>query len=102
MGKKKKYISKKKKKQISKSLQFSKKVKMEDSITRHHIYPQSRRSGDQYHILLVEWSYHSAYHHLFANLNPNEVKQYLDEVWFKAGKFIPPLIWLKQHKTLNK
>jgi len=65
----------------------------------HHIVPRSR-NGDstEQNLKRVEGSYHRAYHHLFENLTPEEIHQYLNEVWFTNETFINSAQWLQTKK----
>lgn len=67
----------------------------------HHILPRSRGGQNNGNIKRVRRDYHQAYHHLFENLTPSEIHQYLDEVWFKTKDFITPAKWLEQKKHPN-
>lgn len=67
-------------------------------LTDHHIVPSSRggRNGAD-NIKRAPHSYHDSYHHLFANLTPAEIYDYLDEVWFNPNRsFIKPEQWLEE------
>jgi len=67
-------------------------------VSIHHMIPKSR-SGVSFgkNLKFVPVGYHRAYHHLFENLTPDEVRLYMDEVWLSSGQFIQPLVWLKHH-----
>ena len=71
-------------------------------IEDHHILPRSR-GGDysKHNIKKLEQSYHRAYHKLFENLTPDEIHQYLNEVYFNAYVFVSPAQWLvlKKHHS---
>lgn len=67
--------------------------------SKHHILPRSRHGASKgKNIKIVPVGYHRAYHQLFENLTPDEIRLYMDEVWFSNKPFLPPLNWLKQHK----
>ena len=71
--------------------------------SRHHIIPVSRGGRIVEHNLkVVPIGYHRAYHQLFANLTPKEIRRYMEEVWFNNNPFIPPLVWLQEHKRPQK
>lgn len=69
-----------------------------EKVDKHHIFPRSRdasRKSDKSNIKRVPKSYHQAYHHLFANMTPPEIIEYLQNMWFKRSMFITPESWLK-------
>lgn len=76
----------------------------DETITDHHIVPSSRYGDDGVkNIKRVPHKYHDAYHHIFANLTPAEIYDYLAEVWFDASKsFINPEEWLAKQRKLKK
>jgi hypothetical protein len=61
----------------------------------HHIIPRSRHGSDgMENIKLVPVNAHSAYHAIFYNLTPDEIIQYLKDVWFNAyERFLTPKEW---------
>jgi len=65
---------------------------------RHHITPKSRGGGNEkLNLKRTPFNYHTAYHTLFDNLTPDEVIEYLKEVWFTPSKaFIRPHDWLER------
>lgn len=65
--------------------------------TRHHIVPRSRNGSNDYeNIKIVPANYHATYHTLFLNLTPDEVIQYLKDVWFNPyEEFMSPQKWLE-------
>lgn len=71
-----------------------------ETITDHHIVPASRYGQGKRNIKRVPNAYHEAYHHIFANLTPAEIYDYLDEVWFNSrNSFISPELWLSRRET---
>lgn len=70
-------------------------------IEDHHIIPRSRGGEtSKYNIKQLEQSYHRAYHKLFENLTPDEIHQYLNEIFFNPCVFMSPAQWLilKKHR----
>lgn len=72
------------------------KKKKDKELTDHHILPSSRKGKDTpKNIKRVPDSFHKSYHHLFCNLAPDEVIEYLKEVWFESKTdFITPQKWM--------
>jgi 3-deoxy-D-manno-octulosonic-acid transferase len=67
--------------------------------TAHHIKSQSRfpkLAKDDTNIKYVPIDFHVAYHRLFDIMTPEEVIEYLNDVWFTANNFIRPTQWLKE------
>ena len=53
----------------------------EHTITRHHRLPRSRGgSDDPENIVMLDKSFHRAWHHCFANLTIEEVHRFIDIV----------------------
>lgn len=66
------------------------------TIQEHHTLPRSRGGKIT---KSVPSDYHAAYHKLFANLTPQEILDYLKEVWFVSNEFVMPLDWLSKRKS---
>lgn len=73
-------------------------AKHSNLLTDHHITPKSRGgSKDNGNLKRVPEKRHVAYHALFFNLTPDEVIQYLKEVWFNPrGGFKTAEQWLAE------
>lgn len=73
-------------------------AKRSNELTTHHILPTSRKGKNtEANIKRVPDKQHAAYHSLFANLTPDEVIEYLKQIWFNPNnKFIMPLEWLQR------
>jgi hypothetical protein len=57
---------------------------MKPKKTRHHIYPQSRVRGmGVVGVCMVEQKLHELYHHLFGNMTPEEIVNFLNETYWK-------------------
>jgi len=63
---------------------------------RHHIFPRSRGGKCGRNLKIVPKEFHWSYHHLFANMTPEEILEYLNEVWFTNLPFVYPEQWLKE------
>lgn len=70
--------------------------KKDKELTDHHILPQSRKGKDNpKNIKLVPDNFHKSYHHLFCNLTPDEIIEYLQKVWFNSKTdFTTPQKWM--------
>lgn len=66
----------------------------QDPLTGHHILPRSRGGHSKGNIKEVPSSFHQAYHKLFHNMTPDEIIEYLEEMWFTEEPFITPNEWL--------
>ncbi len=76
-------------------------TKQQDPLTKHHLRPRSRKGGNkEKNIKYVPNSYHEAYHKLFANMTHDEIREYMEQMWFSNGQFIPPERWLKSLAVL--
>ena len=64
----------------------------------HHILPRSRGGKNGRNLKIVPKAYHWSYHHLFANMTPDEILEYLQEVWFTSLPFIFPEEWLNERR----
>ena len=70
-----------------------------NTLSDHHILPKSRGGQKERNIKRVPEKKHQAYHLLFANLTPDEVIQYLQEVWFKPrGGYVRAEDWLIKNR----
>ncbi len=70
-------------------------AKHRNPLTKHHITPKSKGGKNFGNIKYIPKSEHRAYHHIFANLTPEEIIIYLNEQWFTPdGEFERPEIWL--------
>lgn len=67
----------------------------QDRLTDHHLLPRSRGGQTRGNIKRVPCSYHQAYHKLFCNMTPDEIIEYLEQMWFTKERFITPSEWLK-------
>ena len=57
--------------------------------TRHHIIPTSRRKGrDVRGVCLVPQRQHDLYHRLFGNMIPEEITEWLNEIFWNEGYII--------------
>jgi hypothetical protein len=74
--------------------------KRQDPLTDHHILPRSRGGQKENNIKRVPNSYHEAYHKLFANMTHDEIGEYMEQMWFSNGQFIPPERWLRSLAVL--
>jgi hypothetical protein len=50
--------------------------------TKHHIYPQSRKYIGVTGVCKVERLQHELYHHLFGNMTPEEILEYLNRTFW--------------------
>jgi hypothetical protein len=67
-----------------------------NTLSDHHILPRSRGGQKERNIKRVPKNQHQAYHTLFGNLTPDEVIQYLNEIWFTPrGGFQQATEWLQ-------
>lgn len=51
-------------------------------MTRHHIYPTSRKKIGIVSVCRVERLQHELYHHLFGNMNPEEILEHLNKTFW--------------------
>jgi hypothetical protein len=71
------------------------KRKHSNTLSDHHILPKSRGGQKERNIKRVPSKQHQAYHTLLSNLTPDEVIQYLKEVWFTPkGSYVRADEWL--------
>ncbi|WP_456325881.1 hypothetical protein [Desulfonauticus submarinus] len=58
--------------------------------SRHHIIPSSRNgSSDSYNIAMIDDHKHQLYHHIFINMTPTEIIEYLaDYFWNGNWSFV--------------
>jgi hypothetical protein len=75
---------------------------MRRSNHKHHILPRSRDGKNGGNLKIVPKEFYYSYHHLFINMTPEEILEYLKEIWFTNLPFIYPEQWLKERRGLWK
>jgi hypothetical protein len=53
-----------------------------NQMTKHHIIPRSRKRKGIVGVCKVPRLQHELYHHLFGNMKPNEILEYLNKTFW--------------------
>jgi len=61
---------------------MKKQINSPDQVTKHHIIPKSRRHKGVEGVCKVPRLLHELYHHLFGNMTPHEILEWLNKTFW--------------------